>query len=327
MNKLMNNAQNYVLEMLEGVQRSSKGLGIDPKMLIIYNKHNDKTKVNLVSGGGAGHEPAHAGYVGKGMLDAAVSGHIFTSPAPDQIKKAIDILDAKETLLIIKNYTGDVMNFKIAADLAKGEGKKVEYVIVDDDIAVENSTWTEGKRGVAGTVFVHKIASAASENHKSLAKVKQIAQKVIGNLKTIGIATEACVSPATGKSSFELKAGQMEFGIGIHGEPGISKEEITPVKMIVQKMLNKILESHNFRGKEVAIMINGMGGTPLSELYIAQNNLSRLLKKENIQVYEYFVGNFMTSLDMKGFSITLLELDEELKNYLDHPAHTSGFIK
>ena len=327
MNKLMNDSKDYVLEMLKGIKRSTKGLGIHPEMFVIYNKHNDKKKVNLISGGGAGHEPAHTGYVGKGMLDAAVSGHIFASPNPDQIKKAIDILEAQDILLIIKNYTKDVMNFLIAADIAKDEGKKIEYVIVDDDIAIENSKRTKGKRGVAGTVFVHKIAGAAASDGKSLNEVKQIAKKVIANSKSICVGLQSCINPINGKVSLDLKTDQMELGVGIHGEPGISKEKIVPVRMIVAKMLEKILASHNFKNKEVAVMVNGMGGTPLSELYIAQNNLSRFLKKENIQVYEYFVGNFMTSLDMKGFSITILELDKELKKYLDHPAHTIGFKK
>ena len=325
MNKLMNKAQNYVFEMLHGIKKSSKNLGLDSEKLVIYNKYNDKTKVNLISGGGAGHEPAHAGYVGKGMLSAAVSGRVFTSPTPDQVKKAIDILDAKENLLIIKNYTGDVMNFKIAADLAIEEGKKVDYVIVDDDIAVENSTWTEGKRGVAGTIFVHKIAGAAAEEGLNLGQVKKIAQKVIDHTKTIGIALEPCVSVDSGQKSFELDENQMEFGVGIHGEPGISKDKIMLSKEIVKKMMHKIFESHKFENKEVVVMVNGMGGTPHSELHIAQNDIAMMLEDKKIKVYKYFVGNYMTSLDMKGFSITLLALDEELKKYLDYPADTLGF--
>ena len=325
MNKLMNKKEDYVLEMLHGIEKSSKNLGIDAEKLVIYNKENDKSKVNLISGGGAGHEPAHAGYVGKGMLSAAVSGRVFTSPTPDQVKKAIDLLDAKETLLIVKNYTGDVMNFKIAADLAAEEGKKVDHVVVDDDIAVENSTWTEGKRGVAGTIFVHKIAGAAAEAGHNLHEVKKIAQKVIDHAKTIGIALEPCISVDGGKKSFELGDDQMEFGVGIHGEPGISKDKIMSSKEIVHKMMHKIFESHDFSNKEVAVMINGMGGTPLSELHIAQNDVAHMLHDKNVKVHKYFVGNYMTSLDMKGFSITLLMLDEELKKFLDHPAHTLGF--
>ena len=325
MNKIMNKKEDYVLEMLKGIVKTKDNLKLNEEKLVIYNAKNDKNKVNLISGGGGGHEPAHAGFVGKGMLSAAVSGHIFSSPTPDQVQFAIEQLGAKETLLIIKNYTGDVMNFQIAAELANTDSNKVDFVVVNDDIAVENSTWTEGQRGVAGTVFVHKIVGAAAEKGMSLVEVKKIAEKVIKNVKTIGISTEACVSPDSGKKSFDLKDGQYEFGVGIHGEPGISKETTVSSKELVTKMMDKIISKHDYSKGEVVVMVNGMGGTPLSELYIAANDTFAYLESKNIKVYKSFVGDYMTSLDMKGFSISLLVVDKQLKDLLDAPSDTLGF--
>ena len=286
-------------------------------------------KVALVSGGGSGHEPAHGGSVGKGMLDAAVPGAVFTSPAVDQVYEAIKAIDAgKGVLMIIKNYTGDVMNFEMAAEMAADEGIEVKQVVVNDDVAVDGSLYTVGRRGVAGTIFVHKLAGACAEAGGSLADVKAVAEKVIANVRSMGMAVDACTVPAAGKPSFDLAEDEVEIGIGIHGEPGTHREKISPVNDIVDKLLGKILAEGIYNaGDEVAVMVNGMGGTPLMELFVANKHLADELAKKNIKVYKTLVGNYMTSLDMEGFSITLLKVDDELKKLLDAPADTPAFVQ
>ena len=263
------------------------------------------------------------------MLDGAVAGAVFTSPTPDQVFEAVKAVNGgKGVLLVIKNYTGDVMNFEMAADLARDEGIDVEQVIVADDVAVENSTWTTGRRGIAGTVFVHKIAGAAAEAGLSLADVKRVAEKVIANVRSMGMAVNACTVPAAGKPSFELHDDEVEIGIGIHGEPGTHREKISPVNDIADKLLTKILaEGIYSAGDEVAVMVNGMGGTPLMELFVANKHVNDVLSGKGIKVVKTLVGNYMTSLDMEGFSITLLKVDDELMKYLNAPADTPAFVQ
>lgn len=330
MKKLINSADNIVTEMLDGMacaypQYLKRLEGLD----VVVRVNGSKGKVALVSGGGSGHEPAHGGYVGKGMLDAAIAGAVFTSPTPDQVYEAIKAADGgKGVLLIIKNYTGDVMNFEMAADLARDEGIEVEQVIVADDVAVENSTWTIGRRGIAGTILVHKIAGACAEAGGSLAEVKQAAEKVIENVRSMGMAIHACTVPAVGKPSFDLTEDEVEIGIGIHGEPGVSREPIASADEIADKLLEKILAEGIFNAEdEVALIVNGMGATPLMELFIANRHISHVLCEKGIKVYKTMVGNYMTSLDMAGFSITLLKLDDELKKYLDAPCDTPALTQ
>ena len=261
------------------------------------------------------------------MLDGAVAGAVFTSPTPDQVYEAIKATECgKGALLIIKNYTGDVLNFEMAADMASDEDIEVAQVIVADDVAVENSTWTTGRRGIAGTIFVHKIAGAKAEEGASLEEVKAVAEKVIANVRSMGMGILPCTVPAVGKPGFELADDEVEIGIGIHGEPGTHKEKISSADATVDQMLDKILAEGIYgKGDEVAVMVNGMGATPLSELYIANLEVSKVLADKGIIVKKTLVGNFMTSLDMAGFSITLLKLDDELEALLNAPADTPAF--
>ncbi len=329
MKKLINGIDNIVDEMLNGmIKAHPEYVGrVDGTDVVIRTGAKKADKVVLISGGGSGHEPAHGGFVGKGMLDAAVAGAVFTSPTPDQVYEAIKATECgKGALLIIKNYTGDVMNFEMAADMAGDEDIKVDKVIVADDVAVENSTWTTGRRGIAGTIFVHKIAGAAAEEGRDLADVKAVAEKVIANVRSMGMAIEPCTVPAVGKPSFELEEDEVEIGIGIHGEPGTHREKITTAAQTVDHLLGKILDEGIYgEGDEVAVMVNGMGGTPLMELYVANDRVADVLAEKKIKVYKTLVGNYMTSLDMAGFSITLLKLDDELKALLDAPADTPAF--
>lgn len=329
MKKLINDSDQVVEEMINGMvaahSRSIKRLN-EENIIVRYDTINNE-KVSLVSGGGSGHEPAHAGYVGYGMLDAAVCGSVFTSPTPDKVYEAIKAVKSdKGVLLIIKNYSGDVMNFEMAKDMAEMDGIKVESIIVDDDVAVENSTYTIGRRGIAGTVFVHKIAGAKAEEGASLEEVKNIAEKVIKNLASMGVALTSCIVPEAKKPTFILKDDEMEIGVGIHGEPGIYRETLKTSDEITEKLLHKILEDLKVSsGEEVALMINGLGATPLMELYIVNNKANKILKEKGINPYKTYVGNYMTSLEMAGCSITLLKLDNELKHLLDAPADTIAF--
>lgn len=319
--KLINNPENVVDEMMEGIYLANKDkLNLIEGFNVVYRKNISENKVALISGGGSGHEPAHAGYVGQGMLDAAVSGSVFTSPTPDAIFEGIKAIDrAKGILMIIKNYSGDVMNFEMAAEMAAMEDIEVEKVIVNDDIAVEDSLYTTGRRGVAGTVFVHKIAGAEAEKGSDLKKVKETAEKVIKNVKTKGVAINPCRLPGVEESSFNLSENEIEMGIGIHGEPGTERIEITEVNQIVASIIEDLIEELALEnGAEIALMINGMGGTPLMELYIANLKANKLLSEKNISIYKSFVGEFMTSLEMEGLSITLLKLDDNMKELLDY---------
>ncbi|CEQ31544.1 dihydroxyacetone kinase [[Clostridium] sordellii] len=328
MKKIINKPENVVMEMCNGIAMTHPELEFIKKYKVIKRKNIDKNKVSLISGGGSGHEPAHAGFVGKGMLDAAVCGDVFASPSQIQVYQSIkSTASDKGTLLIIKNYSGDMMNFKNAAYLASEDGIKVDYVRVEDDIAVEDSLYTVGRRGVAGTVFVHKIAGAAAELGKSLEDVKSIAQKAADNVRSLGFALTSCTVPAKGTPTFELGEDEIEFGVGIHGEPGIRREKMASADDLAKKMVDAILKDMNIVGnnEEVAILINGFGGTPLQELYLLNNSVYRELSKKNIKINRAFVGNYMTSIDMEGASISILKLDDELKNLLSQVSDTPAF--
>ncbi|MDP4084816.1 MAG: dihydroxyacetone kinase subunit DhaK [Bacillota bacterium] len=331
MKKLINDPEQVVQEMLSGfVAAYPKLVKQVPNTSVVVREESPvQGKVGLVSGGGSGHEPSHAGFVGKGMLDGAVAGEVFTSPTPDQVLEAIKAVDGgKGVLLIIKNYTGDVLNFEMAAELAEMESINVAKVIVNDDVAVENSTYTTGRRGIAGTVFVHKITGAVAETGASLEEVEAVANKVIQNVRTMGMALTPCTVPAAGKPSFTIGETEMEIGMGIHGEPGIERSEIQSADEITEALLTKVLDDLNLEeNSEVAVLINGLGATPLLELYIVNNKVSQILKEKNIHVHETFIGEYMTSIEMAGCSISLLKLDEQLKELLDASANTAAFRK
>jgi phosphoenolpyruvate---glycerone phosphotransferase subunit DhaK len=331
MKKLINDPNHVVNDMLEGMIAAYQNRlrRLPGTNVIVRNDVPVKGKVGIVSGGGSGHEPAHAGYVGKGMLDAAVCGEVFTSPTPDQVLEAIKAVDSgKGVLLIIKNYTGDVMNFEMAAELAEAEGIRVAKVIVNDDVAVEDSTFTTGRRGIAGTVFVHKIAGALAERGASLEEVEAAAKKVVQNVRSMGMALTPCTVPAAGKPGFELGENEIEVGIGIHGEPGIEKTTIKTADEIAETLLDKIFDDMKIeKGDRVAVMINGLGATPLMELYIVNKKVSEMLEEKQIHIYETFVGEYMTSLEMAGCSISLFKLDDSLIELLDAPADTIALKK
>lgn len=331
MKKLINQPESVVSEMVAGFVAAypNKVKQVPGTNVVVRSDAPVQGKVGIISGGGSGHEPAHGGYVGKGMLDGAVAGEVFTSPTPDQVFEAIKAVDGgKGVLLVIKNYTGDVMNFEMAAELAEAEGIAVEKVIVNDDAAVENSTYTIGKRGIAGTVFVHKIAGALAETGASLEEVAALANKVVANVSSMGMALTPCTVPAAGKPGFSIGENEMEIGMGIHGEPGIERSEIKTADEVSEVLLNKILAQLQLEeSSEVAVMINGLGATPLMELYIVNNRVSAILKEKKIVVRETFIGEYMTSLEMAGCSITLLRLDNQLTELLDAAADTVAFKK
>ena len=296
---------------------------------IVVRTHAKHGKVALVSGGGMGHEPAHLGFVGTGMLDAAVGGAVFTSPAVDRVDEGIRKVSAGNTgvLLVIKNYTGDVVNFKMAEQNAREDGVDVDHVIVDDDVAVKDSLYTVGRRGVAGTVLVHKCAGAMAETGAPLAEVKRVAQKVIDNVRTMGVAIEPCTVPAAGKPGFELADDEMEMGVGIHGEPGVRRAKMEPVDAMVDEMLDTILGDLDYGGRDVAVLVNGSGATPPYELAIINNRVHDMLAERGVHVWRTYMGPYMTSLEMRGFSLTLLRLDDELKSLLDAPADAPAWTQ
>ncbi len=327
MKKIINAADLVEEQMMEGLRKAYPQYvrRLDGTSVFVRTEPK-KGKTALISGGGSGHEPAHAGYIGTGMLDAAVCGAVFTSPTPDQVYEAIQAVDdGAGVLLIIKNYTGDVMNFEMAADMARDEGITVDQVIVDDDVAVDGSLYTVGRRGVAGTVFVHKITGAKAETGASLEEVKAAAEKAIANVRTMSMAIRPCTVPAAGKPGFTLDEDEMEIGIGIHGEPGTHRDKIRTADEIADLMLERILADLDYEGSEVAVMINGCGATPLMELLVVNNHVNDVLTGKGIKVFKTFVGNYMTSLEMAGFSISLLRLDDELKELLNAPADTIAF--
>lgn len=329
MKKIINKPETVVMEMCNGIAMAHPELEFLKKYKVIKKKNINKNKVSLISGGGSGHEPAHAGFVGKGMLDAAVCGDVFASPSQIQIYNAIkETASNKGTLLIIKNYSGDIMNFRNAAHLAIEDGLIVDYIKVDDDIAVEDSLYTVGRRGVAGTVLVHKIAGAAAELGMSLHEVKEVAQKAANNVRSLGFALTSCTVPAKGTPTFQLEEDEIEFGVGIHGEPGVRREKTSSADELAKKMVNDILADMKIEDsneEEIALMINGFGGTPLQELYLLNNSVIRELAKRNIKICTAFVGNYMTSIDMAGASVSIMKLDNELKHLLSQISEAPGF--
>ncbi|GKZ04296.1 hypothetical protein VN21_10135 [Paraclostridium benzoelyticum] len=329
MKKIINKPETVVMEMCNGIAMAHPELEFLKKYKVIKKKNINRNKVSLISGGGSGHEPAHAGFVGKGMLDAAVCGDVFASPSQIQIYNAIkETASNKGTLLIIKNYSGDIMNFRNAAHLAIEDGLIVDYIKVDDDIAVEDSLYTVGRRGVAGTVLVHKIAGAAAELGMSLHEVKEVAQKAANNVRSLGFALTSCTVPAKGTPTFQLEEDEIEFGVGIHGEPGVRREKISSADELSKKIVNDILADMKIEDsneEEIALMINGFGGTPLQELYLLNNSVIRELAKRNIKICTAFVGNYMTSIDMAGASVSIMKLDNELKHLLSQVSEAPGF--
>ncbi len=329
MKKIMNTPETFVYDMCHGLAKAHPELEFVEKFKIVKKVDIDDNKVSLISGGGSGHEPAHAGFVGKGMLDCAVCGDVFASPSQVQVYNAIKHCATDNgVLLIIKNYSGDCMNFNNAMSDAQEDGIKVDAVYVNDDIAVKDSLYTVGRRGVAGTVLVHKCAGAAAEQGKELEEVKAVANKVIDNVRSFGFAFTSCTVPAAGHPTFEIGDDEMEFGVGIHGEPGRFREKIDYSKgdfsdNLARRIMTDLEEDLKLKkGEEVVLLINGFGGTPLQELYILNNSVSKAIEADGIKVHRTIVGNFMTSIDMAGASITVLRVDSELKALIDYPVST-----
>lgn len=333
MKKIINNPHDVVPEMVEGMVRSypqyiEKIEGTEA--VVRANKDSMKGKVGIVSGGGSGHEPTHAGFVGEGMLSAAVCGQVFTSPTPDQIYAAIKAVNQGQgVFLVVKNYSGDVMNFDMAKDLASMDNIPVKSIVVDDDIAVENSLYTQGRRGVAGTLFMHKILGAAAQNGASLDEIDKLAHTVLPNIKTIAVALSAATNPEVGKPGFVLKEDEIEYGVGIHSEPGYRREKIKPSKELVDELVGKLDQEMHLEGdKKYACLVNGMGATPLMEQYIFANDVLNKLEKFDIKPSFMKVGNYMTSIDMAGISLTLFEIkDDKWLEYLKMPVETIAWQK
>ncbi|WP_367645887.1 dihydroxyacetone kinase subunit DhaK [Paenarthrobacter ureafaciens] len=328
MKKLINDPRAVVDESVEGFGMAHADLvdvHPDPKF-VVRKGAPVKGKVALVSGGGSGHEPLHAGFVGLGMLDAAVPGAVFTSPTPDQIIPATTAVDSGAGVVhIVKNYTGDVLNFETAAEMAQAEGMAVRSVLVNDDVAVEDSLYTAGRRGVGGTVLVEKIAGAAAERGDDLDAVAAIAERVVANVRTMGVALSGCTVPHAGTPSFELADDEIEIGIGIHGEPGRHKIAMEPADAITDRLLEPVLEDLSIAsGDKVLLFVNGMGGTPLSELYIVYRRAAQVLAERGATVERSLVGNYVTSLEMQGCSVSVLRLDDELTTLWDAPVHTAA---
>ena len=329
MKKFLNKPEHIVPEMCMGIVMAHPELEFSAKYKVVKKKDLDKNKVGLISGGGSGHEPAHAGFVGCGMLDAAVCGDVFASPSQIQVYQAIkETAGDKGTLLIIKNYSGDMMNFMNAAHMAQEDGLLVDYVKVDDDIAVQDSLYTVGRRGVAGTIFVHKLAGAAAQAGRGLADVKAVAEKANANVKSIGIALTSCTVPAKGSPTFDLGEDEVEYGIGIHGEPGIKREGLVGAHEMIKRMTASLCEELDIKagGKQrVAVLVNGFGATPLMELYLLNSEVYKELTNRGVEIVRSFVGNFMTSIDMAGASLSILKLDEEMENLLNAPCDAPAF--
>jgi dihydroxyacetone kinase-like protein len=328
MKKLINEPQNVVRESLAGFALAHPDIVkvcFDPTY-VVRSGAPTNGKVGVVSGGGSGHEPMHAGFVGIGMLAAACPGEVFTSPTPDQIEAATLAVDGGAGVLhIVKNYTGDVMNFEMGAELSESQGVRVKAVVINDDVAVENSSYTAGRRGVGTTVLAEKICGAAAERGYDLAKIETLCRRVNENGRSIGMALTSCTVPAAGKPTFNLGANEMEMGIGIHGEPGRERTELLEAREIIARMAGTVLADLPFRsGDAVIAMVNGMGGTPLIELYLAYQELDRMVRGRGIVIARRLVGNYITSLDMAGCSITLLRADTEMLSLWDDPVLTAS---
>lgn len=314
MKKILNQPTDVVTEMLDGLAYVHNDLIHRVEGFDIIARNEEKSgKVALISGGGSGHEPSHAGFVGEGMLSAAVCGAVFTSPTPDQVLEAIKEADeGAGVFMVIKNYSGDIMNFEMAQDMAEMEGIDVASVVVDDDIAVEDSLYTQGKRGVAGTILVHKILGHAARHGKSLQEIKAIADELVPNIHTVGLALSGATVPEVGKPGFVLAEDEIEFGIGIHGEPGYRKEKMQPSKALATELVDKLIESFDAKsGEKYGVLINGMGATPLMEQYVFANDVAKLLEDKGIEVNYKKLGNYMTSIDMAGLSLTLIKLENQ----------------
>jgi len=326
MKKLINSPDDVLAEALKGVDAADENVRVDHTHRVIFRAEPTRPgKVAVISGGGSGHEPLHSGFVGVGMLDAACAGQVFTSPTPDQILAATVGTDAGAGVLhVVKNYTGDVMNFEMAAELAAEQGIRVETVVVADDVAVEDSLYTAGRRGVGLTVLLEKIVGAAAEEGRDLDAVVEVAKKVTGYGRSMGMALTSCTVPAAGKPTFELPEDQMEIGIGIHGEPGRHREPLTGAKDIARQLVEPILADHDFAGSETIVMVNGMGATPLMELYLMYGEVRTLLDAAGVTVVRNLVGNYITSLDMAGCSVTVAKVDDELLALWDAPVRTAG---
>jgi phosphoenolpyruvate---glycerone phosphotransferase subunit DhaK len=328
MKKLINSPDAVLQDSLRGVGAAHSDrlrVNYDPPYVLRVDAPV-QGKVGLVSGGGSGHEPMHGGFVGRGMLDAACPGEVFTSPTPDQMQEATKAVDGGAGVLhIVKNYTGDVMNFDMAAELAKGEGTEVESVLTNDDVAVEDSLYTAGRRGVGVTVPVEKICGGAAEDGRSLAEVAELGRRVNANGRSMGMALTPCITPGSGEPSFELGENEVEIGIGIHGEPGRFREEAGPASQVAERLVTPIVDDLPYSdGDRVLAFVNGMGGTPLIELYVMYAEVAKLLEARGLQIERNLVGNYITSLEMQGCSITLLKLDDEMVRYWDAPVDTPG---
>jgi dihydroxyacetone kinase-like protein len=326
--KLINEPDNVVREELQGVEAAHPDLVkvfYDPYYIVRADAPVEG-KVGLVSGGGSGHEPMHGGFVGMGMLDAACPGEVFTSPTPDQMLEATKAVNGGAGVVhIVKNYTGDVLNFEMAADLARDEGIEVEAVVIDDDVAVQDSLYTAGRRGVGTTVLAEKICGAAAEEKRSLKEVADLCRVVNENGRSMGMALTSCTVPSAGQPTFELGDDEMEIGIGIHGEPGRERKKIAPASEVVEMLATPIVEDVSFNdGDEVLAFVNSMGGTPLIELYVVYNELNRFLTGRGIRITRNLIGPYITSLEMAGCSITLLKLNDELTRLWDAPVKTAG---
>ena len=328
MKKIINAPQDVVRDALLGIEKAHPELRVDHEQRIIHRADAPRPgKVGLVSGGGSGHEPLHGGFVGVGMLDAACAGEVFTSPVPDQMARATALVDGGAGVLhVVKNYTGDVMNFEMAAELAAAEsGTDVRSVVVDDDVAVRDSTWTAGRRGVGGTVLLEKIAGAAAEQGRPLDEVERIARLVNAQARSMGIALTSCTVPSAGRPTFDLPDDMMELGVGIHGEPGRERVPMAPASDIAAMLLEPVLDDLPFSsGDPVIAFVNGLGATPLLELYVLYNEVAEILAGRGITVARSLVGPYITSLDMSGASVTLLKVDDDLLGLWDAPVSTPG---
>jgi dihydroxyacetone kinase-like protein len=325
MKKLINAPDRLVEEALEGMQAAHPDLiRVEQPNIVVRKDAPRQGKVGVISGGGSGHEPMHGGFVGRGMLDAAAPGAVFTSPVPDQMLAATKAVDGGAGVLhIVKNYTGDVMNFEIAAEMAEAEGVRVRSVVIADDVAVQDSLYTAGRRGVGGTVLAEKIVGAAAEEGADLDAVADLCQRVQDNVRSMGMALTSCTVPAAGTPTFDIGDDEMEIGIGIHGEPGRRREPLRPADEIVDLLVNPILEEGIYgRGDRVLAFVNGMGGTPLLELYVVFRRVDQILRERGVTIERSLVGSYITSLEMAGTSITLLKLDDEMTRLWDAPVHT-----
>ena len=326
MKKIINNPDDVLADALVGIAAAEPLVRVDATNRIIYRATpKAEGKVALISGGGSGHEPMHGGFVGLGMLDAACAGAVFTSPTPDQMEEATKVVDRGAGVLhIVKNYTGDVMNFEMAAELADAAGVQVESVVTHDDVAVEDSTWTAGRRGVGLTVLLEKIVGACAETGADLATVKALADKVSASGRSMGMALTSCTVPAAGKPTFDIAEDEMEIGVGIHGEPGRHREKLAPAHEIAQMLVDPILHDFDFTGAPAIVFVNGLGGTPLIELYLMYGEVAALLEKAGITIARSLVGPYMTSLEMAGTSVTVLKADDEILKFWDAPVVTPG---